>query len=677
MSNQINNDEFAKQTEAFVSWLKARGYEISPKISIHDYRTQQQGRGVIAVEDIKEGDVLFHIPRSAVLAVDTVDAKKTPQIAAFFAKTPEIKELGTWLTHILYMMVRGPRKGSNSAVGEEELEFKPYYDVLPTEFSTLMYWDSDEASKLLKGSTVLQRIGKEDAEESYNSSLKPIFEKYPEFFKDIDTSIEAFHRMGTLTMSYSFDVDKISEGSKKEQEAEEEHEDHEEAEMPNSNDEQQEEGDEEEHQMEEVEVEVDEDEDEDHTTKAMVPLADILNAHTRLCNANLFNEPEFLEMRAIKDIPKGEQVYNTYGDLPNSDLLRRYGYVETGGNAYDVAEVSIQHVLKSLREQLNAIDYSKKDKSNNDIPDGPAGDKIFEKAMETLTTWQEQGLIGEFALDFLDKKKHKEDEVEEDEESESDNNLEEFVDDSYEIQESGVPSIELQVFIAFMTLYFLDYFASNNRRLSIKSIFSHYLKTSSNSVSDVSYKQKVCKAFAHSIVRDVVTAYRSNKIFMFKESIPIWEAIFESRKKEYPENIVSSVDGASDNVEQKEQVSLSHEDMAVELLSGEIRILNRGLNWVAKFKAQEEEEVAVDGTSKNAKKTSVKDKYSNKAKSVSELIKSLSISSTLPKSADLVLSTLRKEQEAREKDVKKTETLKKKRASNDDSTNDKKKKKRR
>jgi N-lysine methyltransferase SETD6 len=33
-------------------------------------------------------------------------------------------------------------------------------------------------------------------------------------------------------------------------------------------------------------------------------------------------------MVATQDIKAGDQIWNTYGDLPNSHLLRRYGYVD-------------------------------------------------------------------------------------------------------------------------------------------------------------------------------------------------------------------------------------------------------------------------------------------------------------------------------------------------------------
>lgn len=98
----------------------------------------------------------------------------------------------------------------------------------------------------------------------------------------------------------------------------------------------------------------DEDEDEDEEDlevemiKSMVPLADTLNADTKKCNANLLHSKQTLRMVAIRDIPSGEQVYNTYGELSNSELLRRYGYVEWDGSYYDCGEISKSAIHKSL-----------------------------------------------------------------------------------------------------------------------------------------------------------------------------------------------------------------------------------------------------------------------------------------------------------------------------------------
>jgi len=50
-------------------------------------------------------------------------------------------------------------------------------------------------------------------------------------------------------------------------------------------------------------------------------------------------------MRSIRPIAKDEQIYNTYGNLPNADLLRRYGYVIPGSRD-DLVEVSAEMIIE-------------------------------------------------------------------------------------------------------------------------------------------------------------------------------------------------------------------------------------------------------------------------------------------------------------------------------------------
>lgn len=66
----------------------------------------------------------------------------------------------------------------------------------------------------------------------------------------------------------------------------------------------------------------------DDSTPAMVPLADTLNHRTGFNNARLYYERDSLVMIAFKDCPAGGQLFNTYGDLGNRDLLLRYGFVD-------------------------------------------------------------------------------------------------------------------------------------------------------------------------------------------------------------------------------------------------------------------------------------------------------------------------------------------------------------
>jgi SET domain-containing protein 6 len=49
-------------------------------------------------------------------------------------------------------------------------------------------------------------------------------------------------------------------------------------------------------------------------------------------------------MKAIKPIKAGEELFNDYGPLPRSDLLRRYGYTSDRYSQYDVVEFSMKSI---------------------------------------------------------------------------------------------------------------------------------------------------------------------------------------------------------------------------------------------------------------------------------------------------------------------------------------------
>lgn len=65
-------------------------------------------------------------------------------------------------------------------------------------------------------------------------------------------------------------------------------------------------------------------------------------------------------MRAIKPIGSGEQIYNTYGDLPNADLLRRYGYTRFGKTKNDVVEIATQLAIDSAAVNLSELHLKKR-----------------------------------------------------------------------------------------------------------------------------------------------------------------------------------------------------------------------------------------------------------------------------------------------------------------------------
>ena len=64
--------------------------------------------------------------------------------------------------------------------------------------------------------------------------------------------------------------------------------------------------------------------------------------------ARLFYEEDSLSMKALKPIKAGEEIFNDYGPLPRSDLLRRYGYITDTYAQYDVAEIPAEGIVEQV-----------------------------------------------------------------------------------------------------------------------------------------------------------------------------------------------------------------------------------------------------------------------------------------------------------------------------------------
>jgi hypothetical protein len=62
--------------------------------------------------------------------------------------------------------------------------------------------------------------------------------------------------------------------------------------------------------------------------------------------ARLYHEGDFLIMKATRSIRGGDEIFNDYGPLPRSDLLRMYGYTTEHYAQYDVVELSSQAIYE-------------------------------------------------------------------------------------------------------------------------------------------------------------------------------------------------------------------------------------------------------------------------------------------------------------------------------------------
>ncbi|KAF8460386.1 hypothetical protein BDZ91DRAFT_684777, partial [Kalaharituber pfeilii] len=310
-ANNDGTDDFNALSDAFMAWLKARpGITVNPNIAIADLRSEGAGRGVVTTVPLTPTDTLFSIPHSSVLSVST-SFLTTTHIPDTMAK---LNSSHPWMALVLALIYET----------RPDSEWKPYIDILPREFDTLMFWSKDELSEL-EGCAVVGKVGKEEAEETFREVLAPLIREHSYLFKNTDLKfdingdliesslITVAHRMASCIMSYSFDIELPKpEGvapSKSSEEAD------------NDSDE-----------------DGDSDEEEKKYYKGLVPLADLLNADFPLNNARLFHHPDSLSMVPLRDIPANTLLYNDYGPLPRSDLLRRYGYLTLGHAKFDVVE---------------------------------------------------------------------------------------------------------------------------------------------------------------------------------------------------------------------------------------------------------------------------------------------------------------------------------------------------
>ena len=53
-----------------------------------------------------------------------------------------------------------------------------------------------------------------------------------------------------------------------------------------------------------------------------------------------------MTMISLKPITKGQEIFNDYGQLPRSDLLRRYGYITDNYKKWDVVEIDAQTIIE-------------------------------------------------------------------------------------------------------------------------------------------------------------------------------------------------------------------------------------------------------------------------------------------------------------------------------------------
>ncbi|XP_022061864.1 N-lysine methyltransferase setd6 isoform X1 [Acanthochromis polyacanthus] len=295
----------------FLQWCDRVGLVLSSKVCVSKEGTVAE-YGMLATDDIEEGEVLFTIPRPALLH------QGTTKVSALLEKEKSSLESSSgWVPLLLALLYEYTSSQSH---------WKPYLSLW-TDFKTLdhpMFWSKEERDSLLRGTGVPEAVDTDLAniEREYTDVVLPFMIKHSDLWNPNTHTLELYTKLVAFIMAYSF---------QEPQEEEDDDEDEEEEKAPNP--------------------------------PMMVPMADMLN-HVSNHNANLEFTPDSLKMVCVRPIPKGDEVFNTYGQMANWQLLHMYGFTEPypsnsndtadipAANLYRVATQGIQSDLdRQLREE--------------------------------------------------------------------------------------------------------------------------------------------------------------------------------------------------------------------------------------------------------------------------------------------------------------------------------------
>ncbi|XP_035497482.1 N-lysine methyltransferase setd6 [Scophthalmus maximus] len=301
-AKRLKVDGGSSPLENFLQWCSSVGLVLSDKVYVSKEGTVAE-YGMLAKDNIEEGDVLFSIPRSALLH------QGTTRVSALLEKEKSCLESSSgWVPLLLALL--------HECTSSQSL-WRPYLSLW-TDFKTLdhpMFWPKEERGRLLRGTGIPEAVDTDLANirREYTDVVLPFIAHHPDLWNPDTHTLELYTQLVAFVMAYSF------------QEPQEE----------------------------------DDDDEEEEDEKApnppmMVPMADMLN-HVSNHNANLEFTPDSLRMVCVRPVRRGEEVFNTYGQMANWQLLHMYGFTEPyPSNGNDTADVPIADLYKVAAQGIQS-----------------------------------------------------------------------------------------------------------------------------------------------------------------------------------------------------------------------------------------------------------------------------------------------------------------------------------
>ncbi|XP_029465104.1 N-lysine methyltransferase SETD6 isoform X2 [Rhinatrema bivittatum] len=271
----------------FLEWCEKMELELSAKVCITTEGTVAD-YGMIARETLAAGETVFIIPRSALLS------QHTTSIHSLLEKEEASLESDSGWIPLMLSLFHEYTNGDS--------RWRPYFSLWP-DLGALghpMFWPEDERVRLLQGTYVPEIVEKDLAnmDLEYYTIVLPFMRLHPNIFDPKIHTLELYKKLVALVMAYSFQ-------------------------------------------------ESTEDEDEQPNAPFMVPVADLLNHVTRN-NAQLEFSSMCLRMVTTQGIAKGQELFNTYGQMANWQLLHMYGFVEPyPDNTNDAVDIQMMTLRKA------------------------------------------------------------------------------------------------------------------------------------------------------------------------------------------------------------------------------------------------------------------------------------------------------------------------------------------
>ncbi|MFT7819240.1 N-lysine methyltransferase SETD6 [Arapaima gigas] len=276
----------------FVGWCQTVGVTLSDKVYLSKVGTVAE-YGMLAKEDIEAGEILFSIPRTALLSQNTTRVKDILQEGKC-----SLESKSGWVPLLLALMWEYTSPDSH---------WRPYLSLWP-DFKVLdhpMFWSKNERDSLLQGTGIPDAVDADisNIQKEYSSIVVPFMHSHSDLWSPEKHTLELYKSLVAFVMAYSF--------------------------------------------QEPMDEDEDDDEESDPSPPMMVPVADMLN-HVSNHNANLEYTPELLKMVSVCRITAGEEIFNTYGQMANWQLLHMYGFTEPyPSNSNDTADIQMSSIYKA------------------------------------------------------------------------------------------------------------------------------------------------------------------------------------------------------------------------------------------------------------------------------------------------------------------------------------------